>query len=96
MLRLAKRSLASCGPLRVLDNLVFLRESFGFEPEQAPYYDANRETYLTVDGISVRIASAHYGMEAKGTAYLARIAEAIAAGADGADGSGMGGGHGHD
>jgi high-affinity iron transporter len=76
-----------------LDNLVFLRESFGMVPDQAPYYDADRETHLTMDGIAVRIASAHFGMEAKGTAYLARIAEAIAAGAAGA--AGGAGGHSH-
>jgi high-affinity iron transporter len=61
-----------------LDNLVYLRESFGLAPDDAPYYDSAYETYLTVDGVSVRIASAHYGMEAKGTAFLARIADAIA------------------
>lgn len=64
-----------------MDNLVALRESFGLVPDQAPYYDANHETYLTQDGVSIRIASAHYGVEAKATALLARIAEAIEAGA---------------
>jgi high-affinity iron transporter len=64
-----------------MDNLVYLRESFGMQAHQAPYYDGNGETYLTLDGVSIRIASAHYGMEAKATALLARIAQAIEEGA---------------
>lgn len=62
-----------------MDNLVPLRESFGLEVDQAPYYDDGHETHLTIDGVHVEIWSAHYSVEEKGTAHLARISEGIAA-----------------
>lgn len=60
-----------------LDNLVYLRESLGFQPEEAPYYGADYSTRLTRDGMSIQVASAAFGTEAKVDALLARIAEAI-------------------
>jgi high-affinity iron transporter len=56
-----------------LDNLVYLRESLGFEPEQAPYYGPGYTTRMTVDGVDVLVASAHFGTEAKAEALLGRI-----------------------
>ncbi|HJQ94001.1 MAG TPA: FTR1 family protein [Candidatus Thermoplasmatota archaeon] len=75
-----------------LDNLVYLRESLGFQAEQAPYYGPGYSTRMTVDGIDVLVASAHFGTEAKAEALLARIGEAIEAGIAG-DVNGHGGGH---
>ncbi len=60
-----------------LDNLVYLRESLGFQPEDAPYYGADHTTHLTKDGMSIQVASASFGTEAKAEALVARIAEAI-------------------
>ncbi|MHB1260122.1 MAG: FTR1 family iron permease [Thermoplasmatota archaeon] len=60
-----------------MDNLVPLREALGFTPEQAPYYGPGYTTRLTIDGVDVLVASAHFGSEAKAEALLARIGQAI-------------------
>lgn len=62
-----------------MDNLVPLREALGFEAHQAPYYDAAYETHTTVGGVHVDVWSAHFSVEGKGTAHLARISEAMVA-----------------
>ncbi|HEX2065949.1 MAG TPA: FTR1 family protein [Candidatus Thermoplasmatota archaeon] len=74
-----------------LDNLVYLRESLGFTPDQAPYYGPDHTTRITRDGMDILVASAHFGTEAKAEALLARIGSAIEAGLAGA---GSTGGHG--
>lgn len=56
-----------------MDNLVNLRESLGYEPEQSPYYDSDYETRFTYQGVSVHIASAEFSTEAKSDAQLAAI-----------------------
>lgn len=60
-----------------MDNLVPLRESLGMTVDQAPYYDNNYETHLTMDGVHIDVWSAHYGVHEKGTAHLAAISEAM-------------------
>lgn len=60
-----------------MDALVVLRESLGFEPEEAPYYDEDYETRFTYRGQPVEVWSADYGHDGKGTAHLARVSEAI-------------------
>ncbi len=60
-----------------LDNLVYLRESLGFTPDEAPYYGADHTTRMTLDGVNVLVASAEYGTETKVEALLVRIGEAI-------------------
>ena len=62
-----------------MDNLVPLRESLGMTPDDAPYYDSQYETHLTMDGVHIDVWSAHYGVEEKGTAHLAVISEALVA-----------------
>ena len=62
------------------DNLVAQRASYGLAPEDAPHYDANHETRLTVRGLDVRIASATFGWDARGAA-LAEVVEAAMAAA---------------
>ncbi|MEA3190487.1 MAG: high-affinity iron transporter [Thermoplasmata archaeon] len=61
-----------------MDNLVPLRESFGYTADDLPYYGPGHETRLTRGGVDVRIASAEHGTDAKAGALLLRIAEAIA------------------
>jgi hypothetical protein len=70
-----------------MDNLVPLREALGFTPAEAPYYGPGYTTRLTVDGVDVLVASAHFGTEAKAEALLARIGEAIEAAVAGDAGS---------
>lgn len=62
-----------------LDNLVYLREKLGFEPEQSPYYDAAYETHMTHRGVEVLVASADFQMELKADALMAAIAQSLAA-----------------
>lgn len=62
-----------------LDNLVYLRESLGFTPDEAPYYGADHTTRMTRDGMDILVASAAYGTDLKAEALAARIAEAIEA-----------------
>lgn len=60
-----------------VDNLVYLRESLGFTPDRAPYYDANHQTRLTYHGIGVLVASAFFSTETKSDALLSQFAAAI-------------------
>lgn len=64
------------------DNLVAQRGSYGLAPEDAPHYDADRETRMTLRGMDVRIASASFEAEARGAA-LAEVVEAALRGAAG-------------
>lgn len=75
-----------------LDNLVYLRESLGFTPDEAPYYGTDHTTRMTRDGMDILVASAAYGTDTKAEALAARIAEAIEAALDG---GGSAAGHGH-
>lgn len=68
------------------DNLVAQRSSYGLAPEDAPHYDANRETRLTIRGLDVRIASATFGWDARGAA-LAEVVEAAMSDALGGGGA---------
>jgi hypothetical protein len=61
-----------------VDTLVYLRESLGFQPEQAPYYDAGLETRFTHQGLAVHVASAGHGLEGKSDALLAQILRSLA------------------
>ena len=70
------------------DNLVAHRRSYGLAPEDAPHYDASRETRLEVDGLPVRILSSAFGAEARGAALVEVVEAAIGNAADD-------GGHGH-
>ena len=65
------------------DNLVRHRESYGLEWPQAPYYDANHETFLTFQGLTVKIASSLFGIEARGAALAHVVEEALAGYLDG-------------
>ena len=58
------------------DNLVAHRGSYGLAPEDAPHYDANRETRMTLRGMDVRIASASFEVEARAAA-LVEVVEAV-------------------
>jgi high-affinity iron transporter len=60
-----------------VDNLVYLRESLGFTPDAAPYYDDHFETRLSVNGVRVLVTSAFFETELKSDAQLIRIAETI-------------------
>lgn len=74
------------------DNLVAQRASYGLDPRQAPHYDADHETRLTIQGLDVRIVSSSFGAEARGAA-LAEVVEAALAEAQG--GAGHEEGHAH-
>ncbi|HEX2022483.1 MAG TPA: hypothetical protein VHH36_07205, partial [Candidatus Thermoplasmatota archaeon] len=65
------------------DNLVAQRASYGLDPRDAPHYDANRETYLTRDGMTIRIASASYETELRAEALVDAIARALGEGVSG-------------
>lgn len=67
------------------DNLVAHRSSYGLAPEDAPHYDASRETQLQVDGMPVRILSSAFGAQDRGAALVEVIEAAISGGGD-ADG----------
>lgn len=60
------------------DNLVAQRASYGLDPHDAPWYDANHETRLTIRGLDVLITSADFGAEAKASALVEVIRDAIA------------------
>jgi hypothetical protein len=62
------------------DNLVVQRASYGLAPEDAPHYDADHETRLTLQGMDVRIVSSSFGWEARGAA-LVEVVEAAMGGA---------------
>lgn len=70
------------------DNLVAHRSSYGLDPEDAPHYDADHETHITVDGLEVRILSSAFGAEARGASLVEVIELALAGGSED-------GGHGH-
>jgi len=60
-----------------MDNLVPLRESLGFTPEQRPYYGPGYETRMLHKGIDVRVASAEFSTDMKAEGLLVRIGQAI-------------------
>lgn len=60
-----------------VDNLVNLRESLGYEPDDAPYYDGDYQTTFTRDGVSVLIASANFSTYIKSDAQLFAIGETM-------------------
>lgn len=66
------------------DNLVVLREAYGFGRDEAPYFDEAHETAFTVQGMRVLVASAAFGPDGKARAHAevlsAAIAEALARG----------------
>jgi high-affinity iron transporter len=59
------------------DDLVVLREAYGFTRDEAPYFDAAHETSFTVRGMRVLIASAASGIEAKARAHVEVIDAAL-------------------
>ena len=69
------------------DNLVAQRASYGLDPQEAPHYDARRETRLTAQGMDVRIVSSSFGHAARGAA-LVEVIEAALRSAAGGDGEG--------
>lgn len=62
-----------------VDSLVAIRESLGFQPSAAPYYDASYETDFTDRGVHVHVASANFGIFQKSEALLGQIGLAIQA-----------------
>lgn len=70
-----------------VDDLVAQRLSYGLQPEDAPHYDAMRETRMTLRGMDVRIVSASFGQAARGAALVDAV-EAALAGAAGGDDAG--------
>jgi high-affinity iron transporter len=59
------------------DNLVAQRGSYGLAPEDAPHYDAARETRMTLRGLDVRIVSSAFAQEARGAALAEVIQTAL-------------------
>lgn len=59
------------------DNLIVLREAYGFTRDEAPYYDPLYESHFTRDGVHVTIASAAFSTEAKARAQAEVIGAAI-------------------
>jgi hypothetical protein len=57
--------------------LIALRESLGYEPEQAPYYGAGYHTRTTLGGIEVHVTTGDFGTIGKCEALLSQIVAAM-------------------
>ncbi|MDX1611178.1 MAG: FTR1 family protein [Candidatus Thermoplasmatota archaeon] len=59
------------------DNLVNHRLSYGFTPDQAPYYGPGYETTLTRDGMHITVLSSAFAVDARAQAQAEVIAHVI-------------------